>query len=312
MSIYAGSLQVGNALGFIFGEVVSAALGWRWPYILEAIFTSFLAVLLLSAEKDPRLIQKHRPEGELEGGTVNSWSQQMCQLLRNSTYVWLCLGQAAFMFTAGAVAFWGTDFQVDHFGVSPLVAALVLGGIAVFAGLVATLLGSILADRLLKPTQNAFEKGEVSETALLARRTQIPCRMLTIAAISGACFGTGGAIANQYIVWVVTLAASVFSIALTNGPINLALLSCVRPELRGQAMAVQTFFYHLLGDFPSPYLVGWINQGLGMYWGYLITEAWLFLAALAWGVAWHRASRVFILVSLEEKLTKKSDSESII
>lgn len=27
-----------------------------------------------------------------------------------------------------------------------------------------------------------------------------------------------------------------------------------RPELRGQAMAIQTFFYHLLGDFPSDWL----------------------------------------------------------
>lgn len=298
MSIYAGSLQVGIASGFIFGEVTSAALGsWRWPYILEAVFTAILATLPLFAEKDPRFLQKSQEK-------VNSWGEQLSQLFSNATYVWLCLGQAAFMFTAGALGFWGADFQVDHFGVSPLTAALVLSGIVVLAGLVATLLGSVFADCFLRPAEESIEKGEASERYLLAKRTQIPCKMLTIVTFIGACSGTGGAIADQYIIWVVTLAVSVFSIALTNGPQNLALLSCVRPELRGQALAVQAFLYHLLGDFPSPYAIGWINQELGMYWGYLILEAWLFLAALAWGFSWYTASRTMKAVAMEAPLTK--------
>jgi MFS family permease len=81
MSIYAGSLQVGIASGFIFGEVTSAALGsWRWPYILEAIFTAILATLPLFAEKDPRFLQKSQEK-------VNSWGEQLSQLLSNATYV---------------------------------------------------------------------------------------------------------------------------------------------------------------------------------------------------------------------------------
>ena len=306
MSIYAGALQVGIASGFIFGQVTLVGMGsWRWPYILEAAITAVLAALPLLAEKDPRFVQKRRQEGQ-EGGEVNSWGEQVRQLLANPTYVWLSLGEAAFMFTAGAVGFWGADFQVDHFGADPLTAALVLGGIVVFAGLLGTLLGSILADCLLKPTQDSFEKGEVSEAYLLARRTQIPCAMLPIVTLVGACSGTGGAIVNQYSVWIATLAVSVFSIALTNGPENVALLSCVRPELRGQAMAVQALFYHLLGDFPSPYTIGWINQQWGMFWGYLVTEAWLFLAALAWGLSWYTASRNYRLVSMGAPLSKEN------
>ena len=298
MSIYAGSLQIGIASGFIFGEVTATAMGsWRWPYIFEAAFTAILAALPLFAEKDPRFWQK--PQGE-----VNSWGEQLRQLLSNATFMWLSLGQAAFMFTAGALSFWGTDFQVDHFGVSPLTAALVLGGIIVLGGLVASLLGSVFNDYLLISVEESFEKGDVSERYLLAKRTQIPCAMLTIMGFIGACSGTGGAIANQYIICVVTLAVSVFSIALTSGPENVASLSCVRPEVRGQALAVQAFLYHLLGDFPSPYAIGWVNQGLGMYWGYLILEAWLFLAALAWGLSWYSASRTLKAVSAEEPLTK--------
>ena len=291
MSIYAGSLQLGIASGFVFGEAVASALNsWRWPYVIEAGVMVLLAGLPLLAEKDPRFLQRRNSE-LLDHGKVDSISEQLTQLVSNSTYIWLCLGQAAFVFTAGAVAFWGTHFQVEHFGVSPLKAALVLGGVVVICGLVATLLGSTLADALLRTTQDSYDKGKVSEQYLLSKRTEIACSMLTLVTIIGACFGTGGAIADQYLVFVITFSFAVFSTALANGPLNLAVLSSVRPELRGQSMAVQTFIYHLLGDFPSPYVVGWINESWGMYWGYLITEGWLFLAAIAWSVAWLKVRR---------------------
>ena len=306
MSIYAGALQVGIASGFIFGQVTSVGMGsWRWPYILEAALTAVLAALLLLAEKDPRFVLKRRQEGQ-EGGEVNSWGEQVCQLLANPTYMWLCLGEAAFVFTAASVGFWGADFQVDHFGADPLTAALVLGGIVVFAGLLGTLLGSILADCLLKPTQDSFEKGEVSEAYLMAKRILILCTILTIVTVIGACSGIGGAIADQYLVWAVTLSITVFSISLTNGPQSVALMTCVRPEIRGQAMALYSLLYLLLGGFPSPYTIGWINQQWGMFWGYIVTMSWLFLAALAWGLSWYTASRNYRLVSLGTPLDKEN------
>jgi len=286
MSIYASAIQLGVASGFVFGETVASSLdSWRWPYVLEFAVMAVLGGLPLLFDKDPRFLQR-RNDGLLGDEKVSSLTEQWTQLVSNSTYIWLCLGQAAFVFTAGAVAFWGTDFQVKHFGVTPLRAALVLGGVVIICGLVATLLGSAVADSLLRPTQDSYDRGTVSEAYLLSKRTEIACAMLTMVTIVGACSGISGAIADQYLVFVVTFAIAVFATALANGPLNLAVLSSVRPELRGQSVAVQTFIYHLLGSFPSPYIVGWINESWGMYWGYLVTEAWLFFAVIAWTVAW--------------------------
>ena len=38
----------------------------------------------------------------------------------------------------------------------------------------------------------------------------------------------------------------------------MAVMNSVPTELRGQANAVTVFFMHFLGDFPSPYIIGWI------------------------------------------------------
>ena len=66
----------------------------------------------------------------------------------------------------------------------------------------------------------------------------------------------------------------------------MALLCVVPKQLRGQANAVSTFFHHLLGDFPSPYLIGLVNESAGMRWGYFATQSSVLCAAGLWLSAW--------------------------
>jgi hypothetical protein len=60
---------------------------------------------------------------------------------------------------------------------------------------------------------------------------------------------------------------------------------CVKDNLRGQANAMAIFFMHLLGDFPSPYIVGWIFEVTGYYEGTLFISFWLLWAVVFWGIA---------------------------
>ena len=62
-------------------------------------------------------------------------------------------------------------------------------------------------------------------------------------------------------------------------------MNCVPDQLRGQANAVAIFFMHLFGDFPSPYVVGWIFGEYGYYEGTLFISIWLLWAVLFWGIA---------------------------
>jgi len=70
------------------------------------------------------------------------------------------------------------------------------------------------------------------------------------------------------------------------GPIGLAIMSSVPNELRGQSNGVSVFIMHLLGDLPSPALVGQLITALGDYLAYAILAGWLFFGSLAWLLAW--------------------------
>lgn len=62
-------------------------------------------------------------------------------------------------------------------------------------------------------------------------------------------------------------------------------MDCVPDKLRGQANAMAIFFMHLFGDFPSPYVVGWIFDKYGYFEGTLFIDFWLLWAVLFWGIA---------------------------
>jgi hypothetical protein len=65
-----------------------------------------------------------------------------------------------------------------------------------------------------------------------------------------------------------------FFMFLTIGPVNIAILNTVKPHLRGQAVAINIFVIHLFGDFPSPILVGVMNEYIGMYLAIMVLLMW--------------------------------------
>ena len=67
----------------------------------------------------------------------------------------------------------------------------------------------------------------------------------------------------------------------------MALMNSVSEDMRGQANGVSVFFIHLIGDFPSPYIIGWIFDIYGYYPGLVLTYAWLFWCIIFWGIAWN-------------------------
>ena len=67
-------------------------------------------------------------------------------------------------------------------------------------------------------------------------------------------------------------------------------MNSVPKPLRGQANAVAIFFMHLLGDFPSPLLIGYLFT-YSLYWGVVFTISWLIWAVLFWMKAWRVSVR---------------------
>jgi len=54
------------------------------------------------------------------------------------------------------------------------------------------------------------------------------------------------------------IAIAAFLLLLNTSPLNAAIVNSVGPHIRAMAIAVGIFIYHLLGDVPSPTMMGWV------------------------------------------------------
>jgi hypothetical protein len=87
--------------------------------------------------------------------------------------------------------------------------------------------------------------------------------------------------ANPTLFWTAIVLAELLMFAST-GPINSAIVNAVAPGIRAMAMAVSIFAIHILGDVPSPALVGWISDRQSLATAVLILPAAALLGGLVW------------------------------
>jgi len=59
-------------------------------------------------------------------------------------------------------------------------------------------------------------------------------------------------------VMVPAIAVAAFFLLLNTSPLNAAVMNSVGAHIRATAIAVEIFIIHLLGDVPSPTMMGWV------------------------------------------------------
>ena len=144
------------------------------------------------------------------------------------------------------------------------VATIRFGGIVALTGIVGTFGGAWLADALLARARQAYLWLSGGATLLAA-----PLFYLALSS----------PIPSVY--WSTAIAAELLMFAST-GPINTVIVSVVPAGLRASAMALSIFAIHIIGDVPSPTLVGFISDHTSLGLAVLILPA----AALVGGLVW--------------------------
>src|SRR5262249_43380484 len=155
------------------------------------------------------------------------------------------LGMAAMTFALGGMAYWMPTFFARERGMPLDRAGLIFGGLTAAAGIVGTFLGGWAGGRLLQRTDKAYLI--VSGVGLLV-------------AWPTAYVGFTAADPSVYLPALFVTEVMVF---LNTGPANAVLVSVVLPEIRASAIALSIFAFHLLGDVPSPLLIGKISDWTG-------------------------------------------------
>lgn len=254
LTIFNVAIPVGAALGYLIGGTVGERFGWRTSFIVSAVPTIVIALLIAFFMKEPKRSSSEGAKAKLEGGAILA-------LLRNPAYLCSVLGYAAVTFSLGGISWWMPSFLQRIDGRSQSSAAFLMGAITVVTGLAGTIVGGAIAQRWSKRTSKALYLVPGIAAALATPPALV-------------CFFGPKAFTLP------SLAAAIFLIFLGTGPVNAATVNAVRPEIRATALAGQLFLIHALGDAISPRLIGAVSDRSTLSIGLGSTLITLVLAAI--------------------------------
>jgi MFS transporter, Spinster family, sphingosine-1-phosphate transporter len=234
MGIFYLAIPVGTGLGYVLGGFMAPTYGWRAPFYVGAAPGIFLALLLLLIPEPPL--------GQFDDALHKAPERDTLKgLARNPAFLTATLGMAMMTFALGGLQVWMPTFLHRVHGYTLGQAGLLFGVSTMANGLVASLLGGWISDRLLRRTPGAHYL--VSAVSL----------GLGIPAMCIALFASGR-------LMVAGIFLAEFLLLLNTGPLNAAIINSVGPHVRAMALAANIFIFHLLGDVPSASLIGYLSD----------------------------------------------------
>jgi len=257
------AIPVGSALGYVIGGAVGGAMGWRWAFYVVTIPGIVLGLWSLRM-KDPR----RGGADALAGGAAADAQakptlRDYLSLLRIRSYVLNTAAMAAMTFAIGGIGYWMPRYLIDVRGLPIGKANTMFGAIVVVAGLGATLAGGWAGDKL---------------------RPRFPGSYFLVSAV-GILLACPFVILMLHVPFPFTwlaLFGAVFFLFFNTGPSNTALANVTHPSVRASAFALNIFLIHLLGDVPSPTVLGYVAGKFGWDAAFGVVAALMAIAGVLW------------------------------
>jgi MFS family permease len=133
---------VGTAIGLGVGGAVSAALSWRWAFLLVGVPGSLIALLCWRLPEPPRQGTETRTRG------WRAARDESLALLRVRTLRALMIGTAIGTGALTGIGYWASEFYERHTSLTSGQASGVVGGLILVGALLGTLLGGWARDRI--------------------------------------------------------------------------------------------------------------------------------------------------------------------
>lgn len=254
LAIFYAAIPVGSALGYVLGGAINARFGWRWAFFLAGLPGAALAVILFFL-RDP-------PRGAMDAAAATAAPPSRGALRQIPSFLFNTAGQIIYTFVIGGLAVWMPTYfvRVRHL---PLVSAdLRFGGVLAAAGLVGTLIGGRLGDRMA--ARHPSGHFLLSGVSLIL---SVPFAVAAVTAPAPAIF------------WP-SMFVALTLMFLNTGPLNAAMANVLPAQLRGWGFAMNTMAIHLLGDASSPTLIGVASDRMGLALPVLVTVTLPALAGL--------------------------------
>src|SRR6266567_2487558 len=225
------AIPVGTAAGYLLGGKLGPTHGWRFPFYIAAA-PGFLLALAIFFIPEPERGHFDSLQETPERGTVRG-------LTHNPAFWTAALGMAAMTFALGGIQVWMPTFLSRARGYTLESANTLFGAIVVVDGILASLAGGWLADYLLPRMKSSYYFVSALSMAL-----GVPFMIV--------------ALFFQGPIMLPAIAVAAFLLLLNTSPLNAAIVNSVGAHIRATAIASGIFIYHLLGDVPSPTMMGWV------------------------------------------------------
>jgi MFS transporter, Spinster family, sphingosine-1-phosphate transporter len=256
LAIFYAAIPVGSALGYVVGGAVNERFGWRWSFFLAGLPGLALALVLLVL-RDPQ-----RGAMDASGAQVAPTRPSLAALAAYPSFVLNTAAQVIYTFVVGGLAVWMPTYFVRVRHLPLKTADLVFGGVLALAGLVGTLIGGKLGDRM-------------------AQRRRAGHFLLSGASLVASLpFAVAGVLAESPAIFWPAMFVALTLLFLNTGPLNAAMANVLPAHLRGWGFAINTLAIHILGDAASPTVIGFFSQRIGLATPVVITASLPILAGL--------------------------------
>lgn len=236
MAVYALGIPAGSAVGYLLGGTLGQHFGWRNAFFIVGVPGMLLGIAALFLKETPEKRQRgeHIPFSGYKA------------LLKNRTFLLICLAQSIGTFSVGGLAAWMPSYFVRTFGISVARAGLLFGAVTVAAGLTGNFAGGWAADWLRRRTERAY-----FVVGYLSFFLAIP-------------FGVSALLAGSLNGALAMIFFAEFFIFAYSGPYHAAIVETVPVTMRSMAFALDIFIIHALGDAVSPFLLGVVSDSAGL------------------------------------------------
>jgi sugar phosphate permease len=270
LAVFFAAIPIGSAAGYVLGGLADQHFGWRAAFWIAGAPGLLLALLVLVVKDPPRGLH----DAAVEAVAPKQWTDAYRDLFRNRSFILAALGYGAYTFALGGLGFWMPAFLERVRGMPRSEATVTFGGIALVTGFVGTFAGGWLGDLFLSRSKQSYLWVSGIATLIAAPATYI-------------------AVSNpNRAVYLPAIAIAEVFIFMCTGPINSAIINVVKPAERATAVGLSVLVMHVVGDIPSPPLIGLVSDHTSLERAFMLVPLAIVLAGCIWMYAAWRGREI--------------------
>jgi len=262
LGIFYVAIPLGAALAYLVGALLGERWGWRTTFLVGGLPGLALAALMMRLPAASPTDPLTNPPDRAAGAGPRPLLAAFTSLLRIRTLQHVTLGYGMITFALGGLVYWMPQYLVEVKRLSLTEANLVLFGVVALAGGLGTVSGGLLGGRV-----SAADPRAPLWVSGLGVVLAWPLAVLFFL--------------SPRLGWYLpALVFASFFLFINHGLLTAMIVSVAGPSRRAQAVALNLIVIHLVGDVPSPALIGWVADLWDLQWGVSIVLVALAASAL--------------------------------